>query len=311
MEEEGYVRPEQFLFSVTISVLIGMIMNAASQPRQTGGRQTMFGIPKSDVERLMSHYGISEDEACELLSSYPVDLLLPERGSGLAPIEIVGSSKNELASGLELMESGINYGESARVMLCTEGLPDEADLAQVYLDVLASGHHISYPTSTVINGIPTTEFVIRKGSPQWQLIVPLLVPLFTIGLVTFGITKIESIAKALVPIILISIGGLIVLAAVLSKPATKYIERGGKVPYLPATNGGPSELEQKVHSLWIKACEHEGIPIESKFVVFSDDNPYLKEYNEAVKRLLRFAQFKTGKWQPAVTKSSKKALAVR
>jgi len=236
MEEEGYVRPEQFLFSVTISVLIGMIMNAATQPRQTEGRQTMFGIPKTDVERLMSHYGISEEEAAELLSSYPADLLLPERGSGLVPVEIIGHTQGELASGLELMESGINFGESARVMLCTEGLPDEADLAQVYLDVLASGHHISYPTSTVINGIPTTKFVIRKGSPQWQLIVPLLVPLFTIGLVTFGITKIESIARALVPIILISIGGLIVLAAVLSKPATKYIERGGKVPYLPSTS---------------------------------------------------------------------------
>jgi len=195
----------------------------------------MFGIPKNDVERLMSHYGISEEEACELLASYPADLLLPERGSGLAPVEIVGFSQSELASGLELMESGINYGESARVTLCTEGLPSEADLAQVYLDVLASGHHISNPTSAVIKGIPTTEFVIRKGSPQWQLIVPLLIPVFTIGLVAFGITKIESITKALVPIILISIGGLIILAAVLSKPATKYIERGGKVPYLPAT----------------------------------------------------------------------------
>ena len=309
------MRPEQFLFSVVTSVLLGMIMNAATQPRQTEGRQTMYGIPKTDVERLMSHYGISQEEAEGLLGSYPVDLLLPERGSGLAPVEIVGSSQNELASALELMESGINYGESARVRLCTEGLPEAADLAQVYLDVLASGHHISYPTSTVINGIPTSEFVIRKGSPQWQLIVPLLVPLFTIGLVTFGITKIESITKALVPIILISIGGLIVLAAVIAKPATKvataYIERGGKVPYLPATNGGPGELEKKVHSLWIKACEWEKIPIESKFVVFSDENPYLKEYNEAVSKLLRFKQFQHGEWKPAVTKSSKKALAVR
>ena len=196
----------------------------------------MFGIPKTDVERLMSHYGISQEEAEGLLTTYPVDLLLPERCSGLAPVEIVGSSQSELASGLELMEAGINYGESARVTLCTEGLPNAADLAQVYLDVLASGHHISYPTSEVINSIPTTEFVIKKGSPQWQLIVPLLVPVFTIGLVAFGITKIESITKALVPIILISIGGLIVLAAVLSKPATKYIERGGKVPYLPSTS---------------------------------------------------------------------------
>ncbi len=227
--------------------------------------------------------------------------------TGLSPMEIIGYTPAELASGLELMESSINYGENARVALCTEALPDEAELAEMYLGIISSGHHVSYPTAIVVNGIPTTQFVIRKGSPQWQLIVPLLIPLFTIGLVVFGITKIESISKALVPIILISVGGLIVLAAVLSKPATKYIERGGK--YLPNTRK-PSELEQKVHSLWVKACEAEGIPVESKFVVFSDDNPYVKEYNEAVGQLQRFARFKTGEWKPAVTKS-KKPLAVR
>ncbi len=227
--------------------------------------------------------------------------------TGLSPMEIIGYTPAELASGLELMESSINYGENARVALCTEALPDEAELAEMYLGIISSGHHVSYPTAIVVNGIPTTQFVIRKGSPQWQLIVPLLIPLFTIGLVVFGITKIESISKALVPIILISVGGLIVLAAVLSKPVTKYIERGGK--YLPNTRL-PSELEQKVHSLWIKACEAEGIPVESKFVVFSDDNPYVKEYNEAVGQLQRFARFKSGEWKPAVTKS-KKPLAVR
>ena len=277
MEEEGYVRPEQFLFGVVTSVVLGTIMNVATQPRQTEGRQTM------------------------------ANTLSPE----LSPMEIVGRTQDELASALEMMESGINYGDKARVTLCTEALPDEAQLAEMYLGMLSTGHHVSYPTASVVDGIPTTEFVIRKGSPFWPLIIPLIVPLFTVGLVAFGITKIETITKALVPIILISVGGLIILAAVLSKPATKYIERGGKVPYLPATNGGPAELEKKVHSLWIKACEWEKIPIESKFVVFSDENPYLEEYNEAISKLLRFKQFQHGEWKPAVTKSSKKALAVR
>ena len=276
MEEQGYVRPEQFLFGVVTSVVLGTIMNAATQPRQAEGRQTM------------------------------ANTLSPE----LSPMEIVGRTQDEMASALEIMESGINYGDKARVTLCTEALPDEAQLAEMYLGMLSTGHHVSYPTASVVGSIPTTEFVIKKGSPFWPLIIPILVPLFTVGLVAFGITKIETIARALVPIILISIGGLIVLAAVLSKPATKYIERGGKIPYLPETKS-PSELEQKVKGLWAKACEWDKIPSDSKFVVFSDDNPYLKEYNEAVKQLLRFAQFKTGEWKPAVTKSSKKALAVR
>jgi len=219
----------------------------------------MFGIPKTDVERLMSHYGISEEEAVELLSSYPADLLLSERGSGLAPVEIVGRTQGELASGLEMMESSINYGDKARVTFCTEVLPDEVQLAEMYLGMLSTGHHVSYPTTAVVGGIPTTEFVIKKGSPFWPLIIPILVPLFTVGLVAFGITKIETITKALVPIILISIGGLIVLAAVLSKPATKYIERGGKIPYLPATKEKMTRDKVKVISWAERDRMHIGI----------------------------------------------------
>lgn len=195
----------------------------------------MFGIPKTDIERLMSHYGISEEEAVVLLSTYPVDLLLPERGAGLSPVEIVGSSRAELASGLMIMEGSLNHGEKAALSFCTEDLPTDDELAAMYLDMVAMGCHVTRGTARVIEGIPTTQFILEKGSPAWPLIIPLLVPLFTIGLIAFGITKIESITRALVPIILIGVGGLIILAAIASRPATKYIERGGKVPYLPST----------------------------------------------------------------------------
>ncbi len=234
--EEGYVRPEQFLFSVVTSVLLGLIMNAASRPRQTGGRQTMFSIPKSDIDRLMSRYGITEEEAVELLSRYSLNLLLPGESAGLSPVEIVGSSQAELAPALMMMEGSMELGEKARLTFCTEGLPSDEALAAMYLDMVTMGCHLSYPSARIINGIPTTEFVLQKGSPAWPLILPLIVPILTIGLITFSILKLESITRALVPIILISLGGLIVLAAVLSKPATKYIERGGKVPYLPAAS---------------------------------------------------------------------------
>ena len=202
----------------------------------------MFGVPKSDVERLVSHYGISVEEAEELLATYPADLLLPERGSGLAPVEIVGSSQAELASGLMMMEGSLAEGEKARITFCTEAMPSDEDLAEMYLGMVAMGCHLSYPTNGVTDGVPTTEFVLQKGSPAWPLIIPLIVPLFTVGLIVFGITKIESITKALMPIILVSIGGIIVIAAILQKPATKYIERGGKVPYLPSTKSSKKEL---------------------------------------------------------------------
>ena len=310
--EEDYVQPGQFLFGVVISVLLSMLFNAASRTGQTEGRQAMFGIPKNDVERIMSHYGLTEDEAYQLLAMYSVDEILPPRGYGQSPspVEIVGLSQSELAHALTLMEDSMEMGQKARITFCTEALPTEDALAVMYVDMLEIGCHLTLPTARMVGGIPTTEFVLKKGSPAWALILPLIVPVLILGLITFGIFRLESITKSLMPIILIAGGLTIVLAVLAQKPATAYIERGGKVPYLPSTNGGPGELEEKAHSLWVKACEAEGIPVESKFVVFSDDNPYIKDYNEAVGRLQRMRQFKGGRWQPAVIKS-KKALAVR
>lgn len=45
-------------------------------------------------------------------------------------------------------------------------------------------------------------------------------------------------------------------------------------------------LQAAVRQLFIKCCEVDGIPIDSKFVVFSDDNKYLPFYNKAVQELL-------------------------
>lgn len=267
--DEGYVRPKDFFLGTGTSIVIGLLMAAAFRPTETKGGVTMIDY-------------------------------------SVIPKEIVGYSEDELPAALELMESSMQMGQKAAINICTEALPTEADLAEIYLGMIATGCHLSYPTAGMVKGVPTTEFILQKGSPQWQVIIPILVPIFTIGLIAWGITKIGDISNALVPLILITVGGLIILAAVLAKPATKYIERGGKIPYLPSTV--PRDLEEKVRGLWKKACDWEKIPPDSKFVVFSDDNPYTREYNEAVGQLLRFSQFKTGEWKPAVTKS-KKALA--
>lgn len=34
-----------------------------------------------------------------------------------------------------------------------------------------------------------------------------------------------------------------------------------------------------LRELWVKACEHDGIDPESKFVVFTQDNPWMRKYN--------------------------------
>ena len=150
--------------------------------------------------------------------------------------EIVGYSTSDLANALDVMESSMSMGKKARISIYTEALPNEADLAQMYLDMTANEYHLSYPTAKLVEGIPTTEFVLRKGSPAWMALIPLIPTVIIGGLIVFGITRIEAISKALVPLVLVTVGGLIILAAVLAKPTTKYIERGGKIPLLPATS---------------------------------------------------------------------------
>ena len=152
----------------------------------------------------------------------------------MEPREIVGRSRDEFAAALDLMESTMDLGQKARITICTKGMPTEEELDYMFLGMVETGCHISRPSAQIIQGIPTTEFVLQKGSPQWQIIIPILVPLFTIGLIAWGIVKIETIAKALIPLMLIGFGGLIILAVVLRKPAEKYIERGGT--RLPATS---------------------------------------------------------------------------
>ncbi len=149
--------------------------------------------------------------------------------------EIVGYSREDFATALEVMESAIDMGQKARITICTKGMPTEEELDYIFLGMVETGCHVSRPTAGLVEGIPTTEFVLQKGSPQWQIIIPILIPLFTIGLIAWGITRIEAITKALVPLLLIGFGGLIILAVVLRKPAEKYLERGGAIPRLPET----------------------------------------------------------------------------
>ena len=42
------------------------------------------------------------------------------------------------------------------------------------------------------------------------------------------------------------------------------------------------KIKRLLRALWIKACRFESIPVDSKFVVFDDDNPYLIRYNKVM-----------------------------
>jgi len=120
--------------------------------------------------------------------------------------------------------------------LCTTELPSDKMLDDMYRAMIAAGHHVTRPIAKIEEGIPVTEFNIKKGSPVLALIVPLLVPVFTIGLIAWGIIKINDITKAILPIVLVLIGGTVAVVALLQKPATKFIERGGNVKLLSSSS---------------------------------------------------------------------------
>ena len=165
--------------------------------------------------------------------------------------EIVGYSREDLATALEVMESSIAFGEKARITICTEGMPTEEELDYMFLGMVETGCHVSQPTARLIDGIPTTEFDLQKGSPQWQVIIPVLVPLFIIGLIAFGITKLEAISKALLPLVIVGTVGLVALAIIVRRPTEKYLERAGTLPRFPATISKstlPEPLQKQVRA---------------------------------------------------------------
>lgn len=106
---------------------------------------------------------------------------------------LVGYDVADLGYALDVMEKEVAPGQWAQIQLCTDQTPPRQLLDQFYLSILATGHNITEPTFSVIDGIPTTTFNIQREMPyeqyQWALLVPLFVPLLIGGIVVFGITR--------------------------------------------------------------------------------------------------------------------------
>lgn len=191
------------------------------------------GVPLDDAQRVARHYGITIEEACDLLAEYSVEELLPERGYGLTTgAQLIGYSVDDLKLTLDSMEQSTPTGGKVSLVLCTDRMPTEEELAETFLIMTAAGAHVSYPTAKLVQGVPTTTLVLQKGSPQWSLLVPLIPTLFIVGLIAFGITRIEAIGKALLPIFITAVVGIIAIAGLMRKPAERVAERAAQ-RYLP------------------------------------------------------------------------------
>jgi len=55
-----------------------------------------LGTPRSDIQRVAAHYGISESEAERWLQIHPIEELVPARGAGLTRGTAADSIGNEV-----------------------------------------------------------------------------------------------------------------------------------------------------------------------------------------------------------------------
>ena len=187
------------------------------------------GIPLSDIQRVLRHYTIDEPTARDWLTIHPIEELVPERGYGLTTAaQVVGHSIQDLSGALNTMENSLAKGSQAKLEFCTESMPADEDLDKLFLSATATGFHLSYPTAKRIKGVATTELILTKGSPQWALLIPLIPTVLIVGLIAFGLVRIEEISKALLPLMITGAVGFVALVLIVRKPAERYLERVGR-----------------------------------------------------------------------------------
>ena len=66
--------------------------------------------PLDDAERVARHYGVSIDEACEMLRTKSVEELLPERGTGLIAGTARSRTGNPDSQGITMGGATIGWG---------------------------------------------------------------------------------------------------------------------------------------------------------------------------------------------------------
>lgn len=195
----------------------------------------------SDVQRIALTRGVSLEDANTLLEAHPLSSLVSGDSYNqetTTPKEITGYGINDLAIALQAMEDSLPVGGKAKITLCTDRLLITDELASLYAEMKFLGEHTSFPEASIIDGVPVTSFIIRKGSPQWALIIGVLPTVLIVGLIAFAITRLTQIANFVIPVLLIAGISGIVIAGLLARPAervaTAYISKGGP-KLLPAT----------------------------------------------------------------------------
>ena len=140
-------------------------------------------------------------------------------------MEIRGHSINELSSSLVEFEDSIELGKAATISLLGTNPLTQQELIEFRDNILANGFHLDGRISQNTHGeVVEVKIPLKKGSPVWALLIP-LIPLAVIaGLVVFSIVSLDRIKNALLPIIL-AVGGLFVLVLIVKGPGQTYVQQ--------------------------------------------------------------------------------------
>jgi rubrerythrin len=194
-----YVQAGSFVFSTIFGLLSSVTLAAAMNPKET---------PSVEGRLDMDTFIVPADE-------------LPSSG-----VLLQGSTKADMTYALNLMDSVTDPGDKIELSIVSTEIPTETDLANFVINAAHAGIEVSFPTLEMVDGMPTTTCVITKGEPgepNVTSVFPLaaLIGILPVALITgvigFGIFKIEDVTKALMPILLITFGGLIILVGLLSR----------------------------------------------------------------------------------------------
>ncbi len=226
-----YINPGHFIFGVLSGTLVSILINLASKAPEEVSAMLNQEDAQGDGSSLAVYNGGSSS---------------PQNGTGI-PVEMVGHTTTELASSLYVMEESLKEGRKAKVQLMTAQLASQEDINVFYTRMLDAGFHTSRPVAKMAEGIPTVIFTLQKGSPIWTALIALIPTAIIGGLIAFGITRVETLSRALLPLMLVTIGGIVVIVAMITrkpvlKTAQSYLERRSGLKSLPSTI--PVELKK-------------------------------------------------------------------
>jgi len=127
-------------------------------------------------------------------------------------MELKGYSSAELGPALNAMESNLAIGQAAVISLVGTNHLTQEGLTKFRADIEAGGFHLAGKLSQTKQGeVYEVKIPLKKGSPQWALLVPMIPLVILAGLIVFGIMSLGAITKAILPLI-IAIGGFSIVA---------------------------------------------------------------------------------------------------